>query len=387
MRRCRRRTCTSVSSPRAGCRPNLRPGGYALTIVPAWWHCSACWATSWRGWPVTSWAPVKQLRRWRWPSPTACTGAVSPRCCWSTWSRWPGPAACRPSPPRCWRTTTPCCACSATRAWRCGAGSAMAWWILSIPIPRLAALGEASAYLDAVAGRDLHADVASLEPLLAPRSVAVVGAGSPSRIGRPDSLAQHPRRRIRRPAVRGQPARPCHRRHPVRPVGGRAARGARPGGGDSAGGPGGGGGRGVRAPRRQGAGGDHRGPDPGAGSRAAGGHSPGACGWRARPRPGSRCRGSGWRPRRLRSTPPGRTGLVVQSGGVGAALLEQFSRLGIGISCFAALGGKLDVSGTDMLLWLEADSTTELAVLHLESFGNPAGSPRSHAGSAPGSPS
>ena len=48
---------------------------------------------------------------------------------------------------------------------------------LSIPIPRLAALGEASAYLDAVAGRDLLADVASLEPLLAPRSVAVVGAG------------------------------------------------------------------------------------------------------------------------------------------------------------------------------------------------------------------
>ena len=53
---------------------------------------------------------------------------------------------------------------------------------LSIPIPRLAALGEASAYLDAVACWDLHADVASLEPLLAPRSVAVVGR-SPSRIG------------------------------------------------------------------------------------------------------------------------------------------------------------------------------------------------------------
>ena len=68
---------------------------------------------------------------------------------------------------------------------------------------------------------------------------------------------------------------------------------------------------------------------------------------------------------------PGRTGVIVQSGGVGAALLEQFSRLGIGISCFAALGGKLDVSGTDMLLWLESDSTTELAVLHLESFGDP----------------
>ena len=47
---------------------------------------------------------------------------------------------------------------------------------------------------------------------------------------------------------------------------------------------------------------------------------------------------------------PGRTGVIVQSGGVGAALLEQFSRLGIGISCFAALGGKLDVSAADVLL-------------------------------------
>ncbi|HTT50027.1 MAG TPA: GNAT family N-acetyltransferase [Streptosporangiaceae bacterium] len=39
---------------------------------------------------------------------------------------------------------------------------------LSTPVPRVAALGEASAYLDAVAGRDRHADVASLEPLLNP---------------------------------------------------------------------------------------------------------------------------------------------------------------------------------------------------------------------------
>ena len=52
-------------------------------------------------------------------------------------------------------------------------------------MPRVAALGEASAYLDAVAGRDRHADVASLEPLLNPRSVAVVAAGRrPGLIGR-----------------------------------------------------------------------------------------------------------------------------------------------------------------------------------------------------------
>ena len=68
---------------------------------------------------------------------------------------------------------------------------------------------------------------------------------------------------------------------------------------------------------------------------------------------------------------PGKTGLAVQSGGIGAALLEQFSRLGIGISSFTSVGDKLDVSGTDLLLWWEADNTTELAVLHLESFGNP----------------
>src|SRR5262249_24854251 len=56
---------------------------------------------------------------------------------------------------------------------------------LSMPVPRAAALGEASAYLDAVTGRDRRADVASLERLLNPRSVAVIGAGRrPGSIGR-----------------------------------------------------------------------------------------------------------------------------------------------------------------------------------------------------------
>ena len=62
---------------------------------------------------------------------------------------------------------------------------------------------------------------------------------------------------------------------------------------------------------------------------------------------------------------------MVQSGGVGIALLEHFSRLGIGISSFASVGDKLDVSGNDMLMWWEQDGTTRLAVLYLESFGNP----------------
>ncbi len=47
---------------------------------------------------------------------------------------------------------------------------------LSIPIPRQAALGQGSPYLDAVARRERRADVASLGHLLSPASVAVVGA-------------------------------------------------------------------------------------------------------------------------------------------------------------------------------------------------------------------
>ena len=127
----------------------------------------------------------------------------------------------------------------------------------------------------------------------------------------------------------------------------------------------------MRRPRREVPGGDNRGPDDGAGIRAARGHPPGR---NADGGPGllrRRGAGPGFRPRRHRHLLPGGTGLVVQSGGIGGALLEHFSRLGMGISSFASVGGKLDVSGTDMLLWWEADHTTELAILHLESFGDP----------------
>ena len=68
---------------------------------------------------------------------------------------------------------------------------------------------------------------------------------------------------------------------------------------------------------------------------------------------------------------PGVAGLVMQSGGVGLAMVDQLSRLGIGISSFASVGRKLDVSSNDMLLWWEQDEATKLAVLYIESFGNP----------------
>jgi len=68
---------------------------------------------------------------------------------------------------------------------------------------------------------------------------------------------------------------------------------------------------------------------------------------------------------------PGVAGLVMQSGGLGFAAAEALSRLGIGISSFASVGDKLDVSSNDMLMWWEHDGVTRLAVLYIESFGNP----------------
>ncbi|WP_046729474.1 GNAT family N-acetyltransferase [Streptomyces humi] len=68
---------------------------------------------------------------------------------------------------------------------------------------------------------------------------------------------------------------------------------------------------------------------------------------------------------------PGNAGVAVQSGGIGIALLDGLSRLGIGVSSFVSLGDKYDVSGNDMLQWWETDGRTDLALLHLESFGSP----------------
>jgi len=67
----------------------------------------------------------------------------------------------------------------------------------------------------------------------------------------------------------------------------------------------------------------------------------------------------------------GTAGLVVQSGGVGIAILEQLGRLGIGVSSFASVGDKYDVSSNDMLTWWEQDEQTKLAILYVESFGGP----------------
>jgi acyl-CoA synthetase (NDP forming)/GNAT superfamily N-acetyltransferase len=73
----------------------------------------------------------------------------------------------------------------------------------------------------------------------------------------------------------------------------------------------------------------------------------------------------------IRHPVPGIVGLVTQSGGLGFALMDHLSRLGLGISSFASVGNKYDVSSNDMLMWWEHDGVTRLAVMYIESFGNP----------------
>jgi acyl-CoA synthetase (NDP forming)/GNAT superfamily N-acetyltransferase len=68
---------------------------------------------------------------------------------------------------------------------------------------------------------------------------------------------------------------------------------------------------------------------------------------------------------------PGGAGVAVQSGGVGMALMNGLTRLGIGVSDFVSMGDKYDVSGNDLLRFWEADPRTRMALVHLESFGNP----------------
>lgn len=67
----------------------------------------------------------------------------------------------------------------------------------------------------------------------------------------------------------------------------------------------------------------------------------------------------------------GGLGILSQSGAVGIALIEYASRLGLGISSFVSVGNKVDISGNDLLDYWEGDKETKIALLYLESFGNP----------------
>ncbi|MCU1352339.1 MAG: CoA-binding domain protein [Acidimicrobiales bacterium] len=68
---------------------------------------------------------------------------------------------------------------------------------------------------------------------------------------------------------------------------------------------------------------------------------------------------------------PGRVALSAQSGVIGAAIIEQLRAWGLGVSTFVAVGNKSDVSGNDLLEYWQDDPETDVVLMYLESFGNP----------------
>lgn len=68
---------------------------------------------------------------------------------------------------------------------------------------------------------------------------------------------------------------------------------------------------------------------------------------------------------------PGRIGFMSQSGALGLAIMEHAKTLGLGLSSFASVGNKADISGNDLIRYWEQDESTGVILLYLESFGNP----------------
>ena len=67
----------------------------------------------------------------------------------------------------------------------------------------------------------------------------------------------------------------------------------------------------------------------------------------------------------------GRVGFFSQSGALGSALLDRVARRGMGLSTFVSAGNRADVSGNDLLQYWEEDPATDVVLLYLESIGNP----------------
>jgi len=243
---------------------------------------------------------------------------------------------------------------------------------VSIPLPAGEAGAAHGAYRDAVAERERSADVASLRPALVPASVAVIGAS-------PDSRSAG--RTILRNIVTGGFAGPVHVVSPglaelhgmpclpsVAALPGHvdlaviaAPAAAVPGIAEDCGR------RGVRALVVVTSGLDRPGRAQLLGTCRRHGMrliGPGSAGV-ASAAVSLNATAAAWHPRR------GPAGLALQSGAGEVAVLEQLSRLGIGVSSFVSLGDQDDVSGTDVLQWWESDPATTLAVVYLDSFTNP----------------
>jgi acyl-CoA synthetase (NDP forming)/GNAT superfamily N-acetyltransferase len=69
--------------------------------------------------------------------------------------------------------------------------------------------------------------------------------------------------------------------------------------------------------------------------------------------------------------PHGTIGLFSQSGALGIALLAALRRRGLGLSTFVSAGNRADVSGNDLIQYWQEDPGTEVLLVYLESVGNP----------------
>jgi acyl-CoA synthetase (NDP forming)/RimJ/RimL family protein N-acetyltransferase len=70
-------------------------------------------------------------------------------------------------------------------------------------------------------------------------------------------------------------------------------------------------------------------------------------------------------------TIPGGAAISAQAGALVAPILERAHHIGLGISSAVAIGNKADVSGNDLLRYWASDDRTRVVLLYLESFGNP----------------
>ncbi len=67
----------------------------------------------------------------------------------------------------------------------------------------------------------------------------------------------------------------------------------------------------------------------------------------------------------------GGVAISLQSGSLGASLLQLAAQMSMGLSWFVSLGDKSDVSGNDLLQFWEDDERTRVIAIYTESFGNP----------------
>jgi acetyltransferase len=69
--------------------------------------------------------------------------------------------------------------------------------------------------------------------------------------------------------------------------------------------------------------------------------------------------------------PTGGIAMGTQSGALGQTILEYAKNLNIGLSTFVSIGNRADVSSNDLLQYWENDPFTKVILLYLETFGNP----------------